>query len=69
MNEIQETMTYLQDADRTIKQTHNLVKLINKGSSDEDELKSEAISNLKWIEKDLEKVRQYLYPEKYAVIH
>jgi uncharacterized protein YukE len=69
MNEMQEVQTYLDDAARTIGVTKNTMELADIQAADYDEILRECQSNISWIEKDLEKVRQYLYPEKYAVIH
>jgi hypothetical protein len=69
MNEIDEMFTYLGDCDRTIKATRNTLKLADIQAADYDEILRECQNNIEWANKDLDKVRQFLYPEKYATMH
>jgi hypothetical protein len=56
-------------AKETIRLSKNLFELLDDNMSDYDEIKDEIISNLEWANKDLQKVREFLYPEKYATMH
>lgn len=69
MNQFDEMQTYLDDAKRTIKATRNTLKLANIEAADYDEILRECQHNIRWAWKDLEKVKQFLYPEEYATRH
>ena len=69
MNVFDEMFSYLGDCNRTLKATRNTLKLADIQAADYDEILRECTHNLQWANKDLDKVREFLYPEKYAVIH
>lgn len=69
MNEIDEMFTYIGDCNRTLNATRNTLKLADIQAADYDEILRECQHNLEWANKDLDKVRQFLYPEKYATMH
>lgn len=69
MNVYDEMQAHLNSCGETIRLTKNTLKLADIQAADYDEILQECNDNIRWAQQDLQKVREFLYPEEYATKH